>query len=206
MTHGTVRKYLWPTVAVFVIAALVVTIVRYRRTLPYNIDHRVSGNPEIVLGLKDVEVVGRSGGDRIWSFKADRADVARGRARTTLLDIQDGKLYDGDKVLASVKAGKAVYDSLSGNVEVMDGVEVTASKRYSVSTDRAIWVSFFKRLTCPGKVRFRAARSELVGTNLVADVNNREVKLDKARMIVDMQDVAEAVEDTPQDDNEEVQR
>lgn len=193
--NPTTRRYAWPVIAALLIVLLSWSIVRFRHNLPYSVDKGLVGNPEIVFSLEDVEVVGRDHGAKIWSFRANQADVARGRSRATLLDIKDGKLYDNGKVVATVKAGKVSYDPVAGNVEVTGGVEVTSAKRYRVTTDRATWTAFVNQLKCPGKVTFRANDSSLVGRNLVLDAKQRRATMEKARMTVTLDVAAEAVDD-----------
>ena len=192
------RRYLPPAIVLLLIAGLSASFVYFRRYSPYKVSALLAGNPEIILSLRGVEMVGRSEGQRLWSFRAERADVARGQIRTTFVAIRDGKLYDEGKVVATVEAGRAVYDSATDNVDVSDGVTVASPRGYRASAQSARWSAYFKRLWCPGKVSFRAGDNELVGSNLIADMRNQEVRLSKAKMVVSIRDVEELGKGSPE--------
>jgi hypothetical protein len=91
------RRYLVTVMVLFIIAALAVTLVRFWRYSPYQLTNNIVGNPKTILSVKNVEVIGRSDGKKIWSFKARQADVSRGRYRTELSFITDGKLFSDGK-------------------------------------------------------------------------------------------------------------
>lgn len=196
-SYATMRRYLPPAVAIALIAVLSVTIIYFRHYSPYKVTREQVGNPEILLSLSGVEIVGRSQGERIWSFKTTRADVWRGQVRTALLGIHDGKLYSDGKVVASVSAGSAIYNSATGDVEVTGGVGVASVRGYRAAAQSARWSGYLRRLTCPGRVSFRTDGSELVGQNLVADARSEEVTLDKGRMVVNMSEVVELGKEGP---------
>lgn len=186
------RRYLVPAVALVLLAALAATLTVFWKYSPYKITSNLIGNPRIILSLKNVEVVGRSDGKKAWSFKAKQADVARGRYRTELTSISEGKLFDIDeKHVATVTAGKAVYDSSTENVEATDGVKVVSVQGYTAQAEQARWSSFMKQLFCPGTVKFTANGSELIGQNLVADIDDQEVTIEKAKMVVEISDISE---------------
>lgn len=178
-----------PIAAIIMIAALVSTLVHFRKFSPYKLPSSVVGNPQIVLSLDDVQIVGRSDGHKIFSFMSKRADVSRGRYTTLFYAIRDGKLYDNEKPVAFITAGTARYDSISKSVEVTDGVKVSSIQGYLADAEQAMWSSELKLLTCPGKVVFSARGNQLVGENLVADLNNRVATLEKARMEIDISEV-----------------
>jgi hypothetical protein len=180
------RKYLAPVIAVAVIVVLAGMIVHFRRNLPYKVGAGLASNPETLLSLSDVEIVGRARGQRAWSFKAKEADVTQGRVATSFRSIRDGKLYDDGKLMATVSAGKAVFISGIGDVDVTNGVKLVSKQGYSAQTDSARWSGYFKRLTCPGKVVFRSKEGSLVGQNLVADLKSPEVSLDKGKMVISL--------------------
>ena len=186
------RRYLVPAVALALIAALAVTLASFWKYSPYKITSNLIGDPRIILSLKNVEVVGRSDGKIAWSFKAKQADIARGRYRTELSDISDGKLFNFDeKLAATVIAGKVIYDSSTGNVEVTGGVKVASVQGYTAQAEQARWASFMQQLICPGKVKFTADGSELIGHNLVADMDDKTVTMEKAKMVVEISDISE---------------
>jgi hypothetical protein len=193
-SYAATRRYLTPVIAVALIAALAASLIYFRKYSPYKVPDRLMGNPEIVLSLSDVEIVGRSDGEKLWSFKARRADVSRGRINTQFIAIGDGKLYDEGKIVATVTAGRAIYNSSSGNVAVAGGVKVAATQGYRAEAEEALWSAYFKQLRCPGGVIFATDGSELSGQNLVADFKKQEVTLEKAKMTIDIADVKELEE------------
>jgi hypothetical protein len=174
-------------IAVAVIGVLLVSVVHFRRFSPYRVRHDLVGNPEVVLSLRGVSIAGRDDGKAAWSFDAERVDVSKGRYRTTVTGIRQGRLYDNGKAVATVTAGRAVYNSLSGNVEVTGGVKVRAAKGFEARAQKALWTGFNQQLICPGKVEFRSTEGKLIGTNLVADLRQSQVTLDKARLSVDIE-------------------
>jgi len=199
------RRYLSTAVVVALIGGLVTSFVYLRRYSPYRVSGLVAGNPEIVLSLRDIEMVGRSGGEKLWSFHADRADVARGQVSTTFYSIRDGSLYDEGKVVASVKAGKATYNSGTDDVEVTGGVEIASPRGYRAEAERARWSSYFKRLWCPGRVIFSAGDSEIIGYDLTADMRNQEVSFVRGKMVVAVSDMQELGEGNAKPDKGEAQ-
>ena len=183
------RKWVAPVIAIMIILGLGVSVVRMWRYSPYKMKRDLVGNPEIVLSLRDVEISGRNNGKKFWSFNAETVDVTRGRIVTTVAGIHDGRLYDEGKLVAKVAAGRAVYNTINGNVEVSKGVKVQSTTGFRASADRAIWTRGTSQLVCPGKVVFASGDSNLVGKNLVGDVRQNEVRLEHGRMLVDVEDL-----------------
>lgn len=202
MTKATnKRKYLVTAAALFIIAGLTITLVSLWKYSPYKITNKIVGNPRIILSLKNVEVVGRSDGRKIWSFNAKQAHVSRGRFRTELVAISNGKIFNDGKHVVTITAGKAVYDSSTGNVEVTDGVKVVSVHGYTAQAKQARWSNSMKALRCPGKVRFTADGSVLVGQDLVANIDNQEVEIEKAKMVIEIPDTIDF--DRPGKDNKQ---
>lgn len=172
-----------------VILGLAFSFFRFRKNLPYRVDSSFSGNPSILLSLNDVEIIGRANGERVWSFKANRADIAQGRVQTALHGLHDGKIYEDRKVAATVTAGKAVFMPGSGDVEVTEGVKVASSKGFTVTADKVTWSGFYKQLMCPGKVVFSAGGSKLIGQKLFADLKQQSVTMENGKMCVSVLDL-----------------
>jgi hypothetical protein len=191
------RIRLTPIIALLLIAGLAVSIVKLWRYSPYKVTRDLVGNPQVVLSLHNVQVVGRGEGVRIWSFKADDVDVSRGRMRTVIRGVHEGKLFDKGKLVADVTAGEAVYDAANKNVEVTRGAKVTAKLGFKASTDRLMWSGSNRQLLCPGRVVFSSGDGKLVGQNLLADVGRGEVTLWKGKMQVEIEDVRKLEEGTP---------
>ncbi len=196
-TTTVIRKFIFPVIAAVVLAALVASLVHFRGYSPYHVRRDLIGNPEVVMSLRDVEIAGREDGKPAWSFDARRADVSRGRVRTILTDVRAGKLYDRGKPVATVAAGKAVYNSINGNVEVTDGVKIKSVDGYQAEAQKVVWTGFNKHLYCPGKVVFRSKGGSLAGNNLIADVRNGEVTLDNGKLAVEVSVLEKLGEDTP---------
>lgn len=188
-TISSKRKYIAPIIAILIICGLAVSIYMLRGYSPYVIKSSLVGNPQIVLALEDVEIVGRSDGQKTWSFAADKASVSRGRYRTEFISIRDGKLFDNNKVVASVSAGKAVYDASTGNVEVSKGVKVASIHGYKAEADKALWSAYLSQLRCPGTVKLTSEESSLVGQDLLLDARNRDVTLKKAKLVVSVSEI-----------------
>jgi hypothetical protein len=194
---GTKRKYITPVIIIVIIGVLVATLIRFRQYSPYRIPGTLVGNPEIILSLKDVEIIGRSKGNRVWSFKANSAAVSRSKTRTEFVLINDGRLYDDNKQVASVTAGNAVYDSVMGDVVISGGVKLEAKSGYKASAERAEWSAYFKQLKCPGKVSFQAGDNKLTGINLVADLRKQEVSMEKGSMAINLSEIEELERQSP---------
>lgn len=143
------------------------------------------------MKLRDVEIVGRTHGAKSWSFKAKQAEVSKGRYRTEFVSISAGKLYNGDKIAARVAAGRAIYDSTSGNVEISEGIKVSSMLGYSAKTDKATWVGYFKTLRCPNKVHLSSSESRLTGENLVVNTKLEVMTMDHPRFVIDISDIKE---------------
>lgn len=192
--RATIRRYLTPVIALGVIGALVTTLVYLRKYSPYKVSDTLIKNPEIILSLQDVDIMGRSDGKKMWSFHADRVEVSRGRYRTEFFSIKDGKLYDDDKVAASVTAGRAIYDSSTGNVEVADGVKIVSIQGYRAEAESATWSGYFRKLRIPGQVKLSSSESMLTGRNLIADIANENMMLDKPKMVISISEMEKADE------------
>ncbi|MEN6372654.1 MAG: LPS export ABC transporter periplasmic protein LptC [Armatimonadota bacterium] len=180
------RKYLISAAVMVITAGLIVMLAFLWKYSPYQTTNKIVGNPRIILSLKNVEVIGRSGGKKIWSFEAKRANVSRGRFMTELIGIYDGRLFSDGKQVVSLNAGRAVYDSSTGDVEVTGGVRVVSVQGYTAQTEQARWSNYMKELRCPGKVSLATNGSVLVGRDLVANIDNQEIRMDKAKMVVEI--------------------
>ncbi|MBI2843850.1 MAG: LPS export ABC transporter periplasmic protein LptC [Armatimonadetes bacterium] len=192
------RKHLAPIVAAAIIVALVISFICFRRYSPYALRGNVTGNPETILSLNGVEIVGRANGRRAWSFKAEGADVSRGRVRTVFRKISDGKIYDGDKVMAKISAGEAVYYSGMGDVEVSGGIKMSSPLGYQVTAKSARWSGYYKQLTCPGSISIRTKEARLTGQDLVADLKQEEITFKNGKMTVSVSELEEFGEESQQ--------
>lgn len=182
------RKYIQPVIAIVVIIILVGSFIHFRRYSPYKVGSGINANPEILLSLSDVEIMGRSNGQKKWCFSAKHAEVARGRAVTSVTSIHDGKIYDNGKEVASIEAGKAFYNSATGNVMVSGGIKLSSPQGYKAFADGATWTGYSNSLTCNGKVKFTVDDSTVEGQNLVADLKGQKVTMDKPRLAIDILD------------------
>lgn len=142
--------------------------------------------PQVVLSLNGVEAVGRSEGRKVWSFEAKRADVSWGNTRTELEQIYNGVIFDDGTPAADLEAGKAIFDSTTNDLIIVNGVKITSREGYVAETDQALWSGTSKMLRCPGEVKITTDESELVGSSLVADMRNREITIENASMTVDI--------------------
>jgi hypothetical protein len=183
-----VRKLASVAVLTVVGIALIASLYLLRRHLPYSVGGRFEMNPEVLLHLEGIEIVGRSNGSKAWSATADSAELTQGGTSVTFTNVRDAAIYDHNNPALRLSAGKAVFRFAFGDIDASGGLTVSSEKGFTVKTNAARWSGYFKRLMCPDRVVFTFGDSRLEGNNLTADISRGEITLDNGVLIIALDD------------------
>lgn len=177
------RRYIAPIVAVVLIGLIIWSYIHFKDYRPVSTDTRLIRPPEILLSVEEIKLAGRAKGQPMWRLEAKRLTLNQNRAVTTLEDIRDGTIYDDGKPAASVKAGRAVYDSARQRLDVSGGVRVGSKEDGTVmETSRVTYEGLTRRIICPSEVKIVRGESHGTVDRLVADLAQQTVEADNLRM------------------------
>ena len=157
---------------------LLVSILVFRRYLPY-----VGGtlapeqSPSVVLQMRNAYFVGLDHKGKLWSLKASKVEIGQNRYMTTLTRITDGKIFDAGKPVLEVEAGKAVYNSLAGNLDMDKGITLSGSDGQKISAAGANWNSATSMLRSSGKVRYEAPWGRASTESVTVDMKTKEMTM-----------------------------
>ncbi|MCL5104022.1 MAG: LPS export ABC transporter periplasmic protein LptC [Armatimonadetes bacterium] len=172
-------------------AVLLVSIVAFKRYLPYaNINFNLRQPPPVVLAMEDAYLVGLGHNGKLWSTKARSVEIAQNRSTTILTGIHDGKIFDKDKIALRVKAGHAVYDTYSRNLDLSEGILVEGTDRQRITGAGASWNSATSTLRSIGRVSFETASSKVTTDRLLMDLNKKELEMWDIHMSFNLNELA----------------
>lgn len=171
--------------------ALLISVVAFRGYSPYtNRGLPPRQAPSIVLAMQDAYLVGMGHHGKLWSVRADKVEMSRNQATTTLSGIHDGKIYNNGKVALKVDAGRAVYDVYGRNLYLDRGITIEGSDGQKVTGRMADWNSALGVLRSHGEVSFETRWSKIITRDLVVDMKNRQMEMRGVRMLVNLEDAA----------------
>ncbi|HUV05780.1 MAG TPA: hypothetical protein VMX94_11815 [Armatimonadota bacterium] len=133
----------------------------------------------VAIRLKNAKLVGRSGGKKVWAFEARTIDVSRDRRTATFKGVTRGCLLQDGKQIASLSAGKVIYNTFTQNVAVPGSAEVVLTDGPSFKVRDAYWDARKSRLFCRGGVDAALAGSTLHGERMTVDVGKKELTIYK---------------------------
>ena len=163
--------------------ALLISVMAFRRYSPYtNRGLPPREAPSIVLAMQDAYLVGMGHHGKLWSIHADKVEMSRNQATTTLTGIHDGKIYNNGKVALKVDAGRAVYDVYGRNLYLERGITIEGSDGQKVTGQMADWNSALGVLRSHGQVSFETRWSKIITGDLVVDMRNRQMEMRGVRM------------------------
>lgn len=162
---------------------------------PISTDARLIRPPEILLTAEEIKLAGRSGGEQMWRVDAKRLTLSQNRMVTTLEDIHSGAIYEKGEPTASVKAGRAVYNSFSQRFDASGGVRVTARDGTTFQTSRVSFDGLSRKLVCPVKVTLVRGETQGSVDRLVADLAQDSVEADNLRMRTTVKEIEELQEE-----------
>jgi len=187
-----------PGVLAVVLAGLVVwSYIYFKELRPVGTQTRLVRMPEVLLTVEDVKLAGRSNGKPIWRLDAKKLMVSQNRAVTTFEGIHDGAIYKGGKPAASIRAGRATYDSGAERFDAFGGVSIRTQDGTTLQTSGLSYSGFTKQLLCPNRVTISRKNSRGSVDRLVADLGNDFVEADNLRLKVatkDLEEIEQAVE------------
>jgi hypothetical protein len=184
------ERHRFPIIAVVLGLALVVSVIIFRRYLPYTgVPLSPKEPPAIVLAMEDAKLIGLGGGRKLWSVRAGKIEMGRSRSGVTITGISEGTIYDRGKPALSVCAGRADYDVYSRNLLLSKGIRVEGREGQRLSADGAIWNSFNSTLRSNGRISFESKWSKLSADSLVVDMRSRQMDMWNIRMRINSQEI-----------------
>ena len=155
-----------------------ISIFVFRRYLPY-VGSNLAPNqqPAVVLELRNTYFVGLNHGGKLWSLKAKKVEIGQNRYMTTLTGITDGKIFDKGKPALGVAAGRAVYNSLAGILDMDEGIAISGTNGQKLTARGANWNSASSLLRSNGKVQYEASWGRAATDNVVVDMKTKEMTM-----------------------------
>ncbi len=175
---------------IIVAALLILSVVVYRRDLPYNGGSLgPSLKPEMLLTMENCYLVGSGAHGKTWSLKAKTVEMTQDRSNTTITKITDGRIFAQGKPMLHIDAGKAVYDQYSQDLRIEKGIVIKGDVGQVAKCEGAFWNPRSGLLTTVGRVSYRDSSSRVTAQGLSVDAAKKEMTLTKPRMEVDLQEL-----------------
>jgi len=137
--------------------------------------------PGIGLSFRDARLVGRQDSQMAWAFDAKTIDVSRDRRLVTFRGVTDGSLMKDGREVASLVAGKVVYNSMSNNLVVQGKAEVRLADGPTLEVRNIYWNAQKSKLVCTGGIRAVFDEGTMEGDRMVADLEKKELTVSKVR-------------------------
>lgn len=178
-----ILRKVWPmATAICVVACLGISLVVFRRFLPYTGRQIGPGEPpRLEMVAEDARALCISGGTKLWSLRARRVELAQNRSSVTMHDIADGRVYQENKPILKVRAGKLYYDAFSSCLTVSGSVDIRGMKGQRVSTPGLVWNISRGVLCTTGPVRFESSLGKVLAGRLSINVRNSQIELSDVR-------------------------
>ena len=183
------RKYLAPSVAVVLVGLVVWSYIHFKDYRPVGANTQLIKPPGILLEVEGIKLAGRSKGRPIWRMDADRLMFSQNQYVTTVEGIHGGAIYQDGKPAASVKAGRASYDSIRHSLDASGGVSINTKDGTMLKTTELTYDDITKRISCPKKVSIVRGTSRGSVDKMVADLGNDTVEADNLRMRIMTKDI-----------------
>ncbi|MHB9035204.1 MAG: LPS export ABC transporter periplasmic protein LptC [Armatimonadota bacterium] len=168
------RQHIW--IAVIAVGVLALVALGLRHYAPYAGRSAMPKQPPtVVLAMEDVYLVGLGHDGKLWSAKARKVEIGQDRATANLKDIRDARIFSGDKVALTARAGDAVYQTYRRDLTLGGGVEIVGSGGQKVTGQGATWNSATSLLRSIGQVSFESRWGKVAAEKLVADLKSQEL-------------------------------
>lgn len=133
------------------------------------------------ISIDKAELVGRSGGHRIWAFKVGSIGLGKDRRLATFRSVKNGRIYRDDRQVASISADEVIYNTMTLDVSIpgkamirmVDGPELSLRKLY--------WNSMKSKMVCEGGAYAVMGKSSFEGKAMTLDLRTKELTLTKVK-------------------------
>jgi hypothetical protein len=134
---------------------------------------------DVAIRFKGAKLVGRSEGRKVWTFEAKTIDLSKDRRLATFKGITQGTLLEDGKRLASLSAGKVIYNTLTRDVSVPGTAEFALVDGPSFTLRGTYWNGRSSRLFSRGGVDARLDGSTFHGERMTADLDRKVLEVQK---------------------------
>lgn len=145
-----------------------------------------SQTPSVMLQMHNAYFIGLNHKGKLWSLNAKNVEIGQNRYLTTLTGITHGKIFDAGKPALEIKAGRAVYNSVAGNLMMDRGICLFGAKGQQLRTDGAEWNSATSSLRSNGKVHYESDWAKGSTERLLVDAKNKELTMWNVDVTVDL--------------------
>jgi hypothetical protein len=169
-----------PYIGLALIAGLIllISLFAFRRYLPYVGGSLVAPQPpSVVLQMSNARFVGLNHKGKIWSLRAKNVEIGQNRYLTTLTGITQGRIFDSGKVAMQVEAGRAVYNSMAGDLAMDDGISLVGADGQQLTARGANWNSTTSSLRSTGRVLYQSRWGKASTDRVLVDMKNKEMTM-----------------------------
>ncbi len=138
-----------------------------------------NGRQELFIVFKGAKLVGRSNGKKVWAFDTRTIEMSQDHQFATFSGVTKGVLMKDGKPLASLAAGKVVYNTISRNVLVPGGADFMLKGGPSFKVRDILWDGSKSVLHCKGGVDGTLGGSTFHAARMTADIAKKEFRVEK---------------------------
>lgn len=166
---------------------LLVSLLAFRRYLPYIGSSMASSQPpSVVLQMRNARFVGLNHSGKIWSLRAKSVEIGQNRFVTTLTGITQGKIFDSGKVALQMEAGRAVYNSIGGDLAMDNGILLVGADGQRLTARGANWNSTTSSLRSTGRVLYKSPWGEASTDRMLVNTKSKEITMWNVQGSVDL--------------------
>lgn len=142
--------------------------------------------PSIVLEMHNAYFVGLNHKGKIWSVRAKSVQIGQDRTLTTLTGVTQGRIFDGGKVALQLEAGRALYNSMVGDLVMDQGIKLTGPGGQKLTARGADWNAAASSLRSTGKVYYESPWARGSTGSVFVDTKGRELTMYNVDVTVDL--------------------
>ena len=135
----------------------------------------------ISIRFINANLVGRSNGKKVWTFKAKTIDVSKDRRLAIFRDVAKGSLLQDGKEIASLSSKKVVYNTYTNNVSAPLGAEFKLKEGPAFKVHDVFWSAQKSKLLCKKGIDMDLAGSTLHGEKMTVDLEKKELVIEKVK-------------------------
>jgi len=166
------------TIAIAAGAVLLVSVIVFRRHLPYTgMNLAPKQPPAVVMTVDNAYIVGLGRNGKLWSIRERTVELAQNRFVVTLNDVTDGRIFDRGKPALKVRAGRIAYNISAQDMQLTRGITIEGNEGQRITGEGATWNSFTSMLRSSGRVCYESSLGRVTANMLIVDVRNRQMQM-----------------------------
>lgn len=131
------------------------------------------------IRFKNAELVGRTGGKKVWVLDARTVELSRDRMTATFSGVDRGYMLKDGERFAALSADRVIYNTINRNVIIPESAQLKLTSGPAFKVRNVLWNGWESKLICQGGVDVEIGGSTVHGEQMTADLRNKELIMKK---------------------------